>query len=110
MASISFLHLASAGKKVSTEKILENIRKHHFDYYFLGSDCADDLSDIAQKFTCHYQYYEDKLGYPSYNLEKEVIKNIKKAVNPSKIKPNNDYYSYINERWIKKINLELLRQ
>jgi len=49
MASLSFLHLASSGKKISTEKIVENIRKHHFDYYFLGSDCADDLSDIAQK-------------------------------------------------------------
>ena len=73
MASISFLHLASAGKKVSTEKIVENIRKHHFDYYFLGSDCADDLSDIAQKFNCHYQYFEDKLGYPSYNLEKVLL-------------------------------------
>ena len=41
----------------------------------------------------------------SYNLEKEVIKNIKKAVNPSNISPNNDYYSYINERWINDITL-----
>lgn len=73
MASISFLHLASAGKKISTEKIVENIRNHHYEYYFLGSDAADDLSDIAEKFNCHYQYFEDKLGYPSYNLEKLLL-------------------------------------
>lgn len=42
----------------------------------------------------------------SYNLEKDVVKELKKAVSISKIKPNNDFYSYINERWLKNINLE----
>lgn len=37
----------------------------------------------------------------NYNLEKEVIKDLKKAVNTSNIKPTDDFYSYINDRWIK---------
>lgn len=42
----------------------------------------------------------------SYNLEKEVIKQLKKAISPSKFTPNNDYYSYINDRWLKDLNIE----
>ena len=42
----------------------------------------------------------------NYNLEKAVLKDLKKAVSPSKITPNNDFYTYINERWLKDIDLE----
>jgi len=42
----------------------------------------------------------------SYNLEKAVLKDLKKAVSPSKITPNDDFYSYVNERWLKDIDLE----
>ena len=42
----------------------------------------------------------------NYNLEKAVLKDLKKAVSLSKITPNNDFYSYINERWLKDIDLE----
>lgn len=38
---------------------------------------------------------------PSFNnVQNEIIKNLKTAVNPSGIKPYNDYYSYVNERWL----------
>jgi len=46
----------------------------------------------------------------SYNLENEVVKELKKAVSPSKITPNNDFYSYINERWLEDINLEVFQE
>jgi len=36
----------------------------------------------------------------SYNLEKQIISNLKKAVNPKNVQPNDDFYSYINDRWI----------
>jgi putative endopeptidase len=42
----------------------------------------------------------------SFNLEKEIVKEIKKAVSPSKIQPENDFYSYINERWIRDTDIE----
>jgi hypothetical protein len=78
MASISFLHLASAGKKISTEKVVGNIRQYHPNaYYFLGSDAADDLSDIAKQYKLNYNYFDEKLGYPSqpfgYRKEKVLL-------------------------------------
>ena len=36
----------------------------------------------------------------NFNLEKSIIYELKQATNPSNIKPQNDYYSYINDRWI----------
>jgi len=38
----------------------------------------------------------------NYNLEKEIIKNLKNASKlVNKIKPQNDYYSHINDIWLK---------
>lgn len=42
----------------------------------------------------------------NYNLAKAVVKDLKKAVSLSDIKPGDDFYSYINERWLKDIDLE----
>jgi hypothetical protein len=42
----------------------------------------------------------------SYNLEKEIIRELKQAVNPYGIKANEDFYSYINDRWIKNFELD----
>jgi predicted metalloendopeptidase len=36
----------------------------------------------------------------NYLLSNSIIKDLKTAINPSNIKPQNDYYSYINDRWI----------
>ena len=82
MSSLSFIHLASAGKKVSTSHIVANIRKYYpKSYYLLGSDAADDLSDIALINNCRYVHFTEKLGYPvqpyGYRIEK-VIKWLKR--------------------------------
>jgi len=45
-----------------------------------------------------------------FNLEKEIIKEIKQAVSPSNITPNDDFYSYINERWLKNLDVEAYHQ
>ena len=74
MTDISFCHLASAGKMLSTQKTVENVRKYYPDaYYLLGSDAADDLYDIAVENKCDYHHFADKVGYPSYNLEKLLL-------------------------------------
>ena len=36
----------------------------------------------------------------SFNLEKQIVSELKQAVNPRGVKPNDDFYSYINDRWI----------
>jgi hypothetical protein len=70
MADISFIHLASAGKKTSTAYIVKQIRSLYPDsYYFLASDCADDLESIAKNNKTDYKYYNKKLGYPSYDTD-----------------------------------------
>jgi ribosome-binding ATPase YchF (GTP1/OBG family) len=41
----------------------------------------------------------------TFNLEKEIVSQLKQAVNPKGVKPNDDFYSYINDRWIKDYEL-----
>jgi len=50
--------------------------------------------------------YGDIFSSKDFNLEKTIIKDLKQAVSPSNINPRNDYYSYINERWLNKEQLE----
>ena len=71
-------------------------------------------SKIEKTKSCDYESYkpfEEKLeevfkrnntkfDSTNFNLEKSIIVDLKKATNPSNITPQNDYYSYINDRWI----------
>ncbi len=84
------------------------------------------LTDRQKETICKtvpstFESFEDKLDKlfkknkldvtsTSYNLEKEIISEIKQAVNPSNITPNDDFYSYINERWLKNIDLEAYQE
>ena len=63
-----------------------------------------------------YTTFEDKvdelfkknkidIAATSYNLEKQIVKDLKTAVNPNNIQPNEDFYSYINDRWITDIEI-----
>lgn len=72
---------------------------------------------ICKKYPNVYTTFEDKaeklfkknkidILAATYNLEKEVVRELKKAISPSKITPNNDFYSYINERWLSDYNVE----
>ena len=71
----------------------------------------EKLSNLCKKSANTYNTFEDKIEEifkknklnivsTSYNLEKQIVSDIKKAVNPSNVKPNEDFYSYINDRWI----------
>lgn len=74
------------------------------------------ISELCNKSANTYTTFEDKVEevfkknkidivHTSFDLEKEIIKNLKLAVNPAGVKPNNDFYSYINDRWIKDYEL-----
>ena len=81
------------------------------------------LSDKEKKKICNvepstFESFEDKIDEvfkknniditsTSYNLEKEIIKEIKQAVSPSNITPNNDFYSFVNDRWLKNIDIDV---
>jgi len=71
---------------------------------------------ICKKSANTFQTFEDKVDEifkknkvdivsTSYDLEKEIVDELKKAVSPSKVKPNNDYYSYINDRWLSELKV-----
>ena len=56
-----------------------------------------------------YNTFEDKIDElfkknkidvvsTSFNLEKQIVSELKQAVNPKGIQPNQDFYSYINDK------------
>lgn len=71
---------------------------------------------VSIKSSNTYNTFEDKIDdlfkkkgidivSTSFNLEKEIVSQLKQAVNPKGVKPNNDFYSYINDRWIQEYKL-----
>ena len=63
----------------------------------------NSYSTFEDKFE---KVYGDIFSSKDFNLEKTIIKELKQAVSPSNINPRNDYYSYINERWLNKDQIE----
>ena len=71
---------------------------------------------VCKQSSNTYDTFEDKIDHifkknkidivsTSYNLEKDIVLNLKKAINIEGILPNQDFYSYINDRWIKEYKL-----
>lgn len=71
---------------------------------------------VCKKYFNQFNTFEDKVEEmfkksgidfmsTNYDLEKQIIRDLKKAVSPSQISPKNDFYSYINERWLRSIKL-----
>jgi predicted metalloendopeptidase len=104
----------------TTQKKTETIKNRTKRNKLLAN--KNNLSDkqkeiLCKQFSNTYKSFEkqveeifkkNKIDITSanYNLEKAVLRDLKKSVSPSKITPNNDFYSYINERWLKNIDLE----
>jgi putative endopeptidase len=81
-----------------------------------------DLTQEQRNIICktaanNYNTFEDKIEEvfkknkmdivsTSFNLEKQIVSDLKKAVNPKNVQPNQDFYSYINDRWIGDYELE----
>ena len=72
---------------------------------------------VCKNFFNKYETFEDKIEETfkknnidflstNYNLEKQILKDLRKAVSPSKINPQNDFYSYINDRWLKEFEVQ----
>jgi len=79
-------------KKITNKTIRDNC-KTYFNTY-------NTFEDKIEKI------YGDIFSSKDFNLEKTIIKELKQAVSPSKINPRNDFYSYINERWINEEQIE----
>ena len=106
----------NSNKTLKKIQIIKNKSKKKYNKLSNMSDKQKDL--ICKKSPNVYEPFEQKIedlfkqnkidiSSVSFNLEKEVVKELKKAVSPSKIMPNNDFYSYINERWLKDLEIEV---
>jgi putative endopeptidase len=51
---------------------------------------------VKQMFRDQHIDYESV----NYDLTKQLLKDLKRATNPKGVKANDDYYSYINDRWL----------
>ena len=101
-------------KKLKTNLINKNkTRKNNKSLDDITNLSKDQINKICKKYKTTYKSFEKDvenlfkknnidITSANYNLEKAVLKDLKKAVNPSKITPNNDFYSYINEFLIRK--------
>jgi putative endopeptidase len=86
--SKSFIHLSKQQKDI--------VCKNYFNKYDTFEDKIEET------------FKKNKIDFLSvnYNLEKQILKDLRKAVSPSKINPQNDFYSYINDRWLKEFEIQ----
>jgi len=61
---------------------------------------------FEDKIEEHFKKNNIDFASANYDLEKELIKNLHTAVSPSDITPRDDFYSYINERWLKDFQID----
>jgi putative endopeptidase len=97
--------------KKKREKIINSLTKS-------SANLTEEQRNIICKNSVNtYNTFEDKIDEifkknnvdivsTSYNLEKQILNNLKKAVNPKNVQPNQDFYSYINDRWIADYELD----
>lgn len=83
-----------ANKKLSLEEQTVDIRCKNYSHHY---NTFEDKIDLI---------YGDVFSSKDFNLEKTIIKELRQAVSPSNITPQDDFYSYINERWMKKEQLD----
>ena len=69
-------------------------------------NCKNDYRAYTKFEDKFDKIYGDINSSKDFNLEKIIISDLKKAVNPSNIKPNEDFYSYVNDRWIQDTQIE----
>ena len=87
------------------DKILRNIAElSNEQKEVICKKSANMFTSFEQKIDDVFKKNNMNVLSATYNLGNEVVKDIKKAVSPSNIIPQNDFFSYVNERWLKNID------
>ena len=95
--------MTSTKNKTRKNKIdkIDKINKiDKIDKIKIPSCDAQSYKPFEQKLEELFKQNNANFDSSNFNLEKSIITDLKKATNPSNVKPQNDYYSYINDRWI----------
>ena len=88
------------GRTKTTTKVSENQQKLICQKYNKMHNTYNTFEDKIDKI------FGDVFSSKDFNIEKMIIADFKKAVNPKGIRPQDDFYSYINDRWINDIQLK----
>jgi predicted metalloendopeptidase len=111
MPSISIKKIYELKNKSKTMKARKKREEKKYIDKSSSNLTPQQITELCKNSTKTYEPFEHKIEElfkknkiniisTSYNLEKQIISDLKKAVNPKNIKPNEDFYSYINDRWI----------
>jgi putative endopeptidase len=109
MSTKTLKKIENIGRKTKKNRekmlqILSNLTNKQLD--MICERDASTFKSFEKKINEIFKKNKLDVTSTTFNLEKQIIKEIKKAVNPSNITPNNDFYSYINERWLKDLDIE----
>ena len=111
------IHLLQKNKNKNIKNNQNKTKKKKVEITKASTILTPEQQAIVCKNSANtYETFEDKVEEifkknkvnilsTSYNLEKQIISELKKAVSPSNIKPNQDFYSYINDRWLSEMEL-----
>jgi predicted metalloendopeptidase len=99
------LNLKTKKNKTKKNKKTDNLKQQYFCKKY-----PNNFEGFEKKIDKLFKTKKIDITSTSYNLEKEIIKEIKKAVSPSNITPNNDFYSYVNERWLKDLDIDVYQK
>ena len=102
--------MTKSKKKIRTKK--NNTTRRHIKNKSIKKDHDERCKNYSHTFNTFEDKFEkiygDIFSSKEFNLEKTIVNELKQAVSPSNITPKNDFYSYINERWMK--DKELLEE
>ena len=88
--------------KNKTKKI-RNIETKYLtpeQYDIVCKESANKFNTFEDKVEELFKKNKMDVVSTSFNLEKQIVSELKEAVNPKGVQPNQDFYSYINDRWI----------
>jgi putative endopeptidase len=94
----------------NTNKTLKNKPIKQFDVSDILKETNGSVIPVFDTFEDKYEEELKKQNIDilvkNRNLEKKTLRDIHEALNMSKYNPVNDFYSYINDRWIKNVKLD----
>jgi putative endopeptidase len=82
-------------KKKNKNKVTQKIKK---------TQCSISLKPFEEKFSKSISSKQLKIS--NKKNKKEIVKELLTKFSPSSIKPNNDFYDYINYQWLKNVSLK----
>jgi predicted metalloendopeptidase len=93
-----------------TKKIRNNVTKYLTpeQQAVLCKESSNTFNTFEDKVEELFKKNKMDVVSTSFNLEKQIVSELKEAVNPKGVQPNQDFYSYINDRWI--TDYELTKQ